>query len=103
MPVRWSSSSRPRSATTPKPYRLGTLAFEGSLVRKDPAQAADLLKRAADKGHAPAQNAYGYMLQHGLGLAKNEQEAAIWYERAAAAGDSEAQNNLGWLYQEGRG
>ncbi len=44
-------------------YRLGTLVFEGRLVRKDLAQAAVLLKRAADKGHAAAQNAYGFMLQ----------------------------------------
>src|SRR3990167_4971528 len=40
-------------------YRLGALVFEGKLVRRDIEQAADLLKRAADKGHAAAQNAYG--------------------------------------------
>src|SRR5512133_2588731 len=56
-------------------YRLGTLVFEGTRVRRDLAQAADLLKRAADKGHAPAQNAYGYLLQNGLGVAKDEREA----------------------------
>ena len=47
-------------------YRLGTLAFEGRLVRKDDALAADLFERAAAKGHAPAQNAFGCMLQTGL-------------------------------------
>ena len=69
-------------------YRLGVLAFEGKLVQKDMALAADLFRRAADQEHVRAQNAYGYMLQHGLGIGMSEQEAALWYGRAAAAGDA---------------
>ena len=84
-------------------YRLGTIAFEGKLVQKDLGLAASLFERAAGKGHPAGQNAYGFMLQHGLGVQQDEHAAAAWYERAAAAGDLEAQNNLAWLYQEGRG
>jgi hypothetical protein len=84
-------------------FRLGTLLFEGRLLRQRPALAADLMRRAADRSHAAAQNAYGFMLQHGLGIAADAGAAARWYARAAAAGDAEAQNNLGWLYQQGRG
>ena len=48
--------------------------------------AADLMKAAADRGHAGAAKYYGAMLQHGSGVAMDLSEARAYYARAAEAG-----------------
>eukprot|EP01031_Cornospumella_fuschlensis_P036034 gene36034-43701_t len=72
-------------------YGLGTEAH--------PAEAARLLRCAAEAGSKYAQNGLGY----GYYTEGNYEEAARWYLRAAAQGLASAQCNLGSCYYEGRG
>eukprot|EP01031_Cornospumella_fuschlensis_P033705 gene33705-40777_t len=72
-------------------YGLGTEAH--------PAEAARLLRSAAEAGSKYAQNGLGY----GYYTEGNYEEAAGWYLRAAAQGLASAQCNLGSCYYEGRG
>ncbi|WP_148204988.1 tetratricopeptide repeat protein [Candidatus Amoebophilus asiaticus] len=43
-------------------------------------------QKAADKGHAPAQNNLGWMYHNGCGVPKNDEEAIKWYQKAAGQG-----------------
>ena len=59
--------------------------------------------RAADAGHAAAQNNIGLSYLHALGAPKDEAIAFSWFEKAAKQGLSYAQSELAMLYYEGRG
>ena len=50
----------------------------------DAARAADLFRRAAERGNALAEYDYGYCYEHGLGVQRNPEQARIWYQRAAS-------------------
>ncbi|KAA0449303.1 MAG: sel1 repeat family protein [Candidatus Thioglobus sp.] len=62
-------------------------------------KAFSYMLRAADSGHAAAQNNIGLSYLHGLGVEKDENKAFIWFEKAAKKGLKYAQNELGMLYQ----
>src|SRR5438270_12416857 len=59
--------------------------------------------RAAERGHAKAQFALGYLYYNGQGVPQDYPEAAQWYRRAAEQGHPEAQGALGALYAQGHG
>jgi len=59
------------------------------------AYAAACFQKAADQGHAMAQNNLALMYALGLGLDKNTIEAARWFQRSADQGDAGAQYHLG--------
>lgn len=80
-------------------YQRGWQCFE----RSDYAGAAACYRRAAQQGHAGAQNSLGWMYQRGQGVSRDDGAAAEWYLRAAQQGHAGAQYALGWLYQHGRG
>lgn len=61
------------------------------------------LRKAADQGHAIAQNRLGYCYNMGHGVDKNLVEAVKWYEKAADQGYANAQYNLGLCYNLGDG
>lgn len=62
----------------------------------------DYLMKAAEAGHAAAQNEIGNALELGnWGLTKDIAAAIPWYEKAAAAGDSLGQFNLATYYRDG--
>jgi TPR repeat protein len=48
----------------------------------------------AQSGDAESQNAVGYMLYHGEGVAMDRAQANLWFRRAAAQGNARAQRNL---------
>ena len=61
------------------------------------------MRKAAEQGHARAQNHLGWMYDEGIGVSQDDQEAVSWYGKAAKQGLATAQNNLGVMYTEGRG
>lgn len=85
-------------------YRLARIVVRGAKgLKQDYPTALRLFQSAADKGHAPAMNALGQMLQNGQGGAADPVKAAEWYKKAADTKLSDAQNNLGMLYLNGKG
>lgn len=59
--------------------------------------------RAAEQGHAEAQNNLGSMYQRGLGGERDLVEAVLWYRTAALQGEPVAQYNLAGRYRLGEG
>ena len=75
-------------------YEQGNIYYYGEDVPKDNQKAIDCCKKAANQGHAFAQNNLRTMYEKGKGVPKNDQKAIEWYERAAEQGNADAQNNL---------
>jgi TPR repeat protein len=69
----------------------------------DYVDALKLYKRAADEGHAVAQNNVGVMYAEGQGVPQDYAEAVKWYRLASQQGLAIAQKNLGGLYNGGQG
>ncbi|HEX5397780.1 MAG TPA: tetratricopeptide repeat protein [Verrucomicrobiae bacterium] len=81
----------------------GEIYYQGKLVPKDFAKAADWFTKAAEQGSAHAMNRIGEMWAAGSNSAPDPPEAAKWYQRAATQGLAEAQYNLGLCYAKGEG
>ena len=64
--------------------------------------AFEWMLKAADAGHAAAQNNIGLSYLHALGVPKDEKTAFIWFEKSAKQDLSYAQSELAMLYYEGR-
>jgi hypothetical protein len=69
----------------------------------DPAEAARWYRRAAEQGHAGAQNNLGLLYEEGRGVEQDLSEAGRWYRLAAERGLVAGQVNLARMYEEGRG
>ena len=67
------------------------------------AQAVEWYRKAAEQGHANAQNNLGAMYEYATGVPQDDAQAVEWYRKAAEQGDAFAQNNLGWMYLDGNG
>ena len=52
---------------------------------------------SAERGDAEAQNAVGFMLYRGDGVAADRLQAQLWFERAAAQGNARARRNLAYI------
>ena len=72
-------------------------------MQKDHTQAVTLLRQAADKGIASAQNEYAFALWNGDGISQDRAEALIWLRKAAEKGNSAAAFGLGEAYLNGVG
>ena len=66
-------------------------------------QALKLYRKAAEWGHATAQNALGVMYERGEGVPQDYAEAVKFYRKAAEQGHVIGQDNLGRMYQYGFG
>jgi len=71
--------------------------------RKDYAEAVKWYLKAAEQGHAGAQNNLAMCYAYGRGVAKDEVKAFEWLQKAAEQGNATAQLNLGACYQGGTG
>jgi TPR repeat protein len=80
-------------------FRIGARYDSGDRVPRDGAEAVRWYRRAAEAGHANAQNSMGSILQ----AEKHYEQARPWYEHAAAQGHAQAINNLAYLYDLGLG
>jgi TPR repeat protein len=68
-----------------------------------PANVLSELRAAAERGHAPSQNALGVMYDKGRGVERDPGEAVKWYRKAAEQGLASAQFNLALMYRAGTG
>lgn len=95
----------PRDPKTPvEAYCLGLAYTTGKgSVRIDDIAAAQFYRRAAEKGHAPAQTVLGYLYEKGQGVSPDPAQAVVWYRKAADQGLPDALFNLGRVYQHGVG
>jgi TPR repeat protein len=85
-------------------YQEGQLYFCGRGVPKDYAEALKWYRKAADQGHALAQNSVGACYgRGGYGVPQDCAEAVKWYRKAAEQREAYAQNNLGACYANGEG
>lgn len=84
-------------------FTLAQLHATAHGALRDEGRAAELYRRAAERGHAGAQYALGTFYSDGRGVQKNSPAAAEWYEKAAEAGLPEAANSLARLYENGLG
>jgi TPR repeat protein len=82
---------------------LGVMYDRGVGVPRDPAQAADWLRRAAEAGNRDAAYQLGAMYENGRGVAEDDARAVAWYSKAALLGDREAQVKVGKAYEQGLG
>lgn len=79
-------------------YTLGRTMDEGSeQTPPDPVRAADLYRRAAEKGHALAGLRYGLALSEGVGIKRDPAAAQRWLVQARDSGVPEAALALGDL------
>lgn len=76
---------------------------ERSLGYSENPEFAAWYRRAADQGHAAAQNMLAELYRDGEGVARDYGEAIRWYRLAADQGNANAQLSLGDLYKNGTG
>ena len=77
-------------------YTLGRAMDEGSeQVAPDPMRAADLYRRAAEKGHVLAGLRYGLALSEGIGIKRDVAQAQKWLVQARDNGVPEAALAMG--------
>jgi len=69
---------------------MAALTALGRGVQKDPVDACNWFRQAANRGHVPSQAALGMCLAAGLGSPANLQEAAFWVRKASVAGNLQA-------------
>lgn len=100
-------------------YLLGTMYATGygddlwreddpdndALPKKDLAdvEAVKWFRKAAEQGHAVAQNTLAASYYDGRGVEKDRRTALVWSHKAAAQGLASAQYNLGLAHFEGEG
>ncbi|MDR0379279.1 MAG: sel1 repeat family protein [Candidatus Accumulibacter sp.] len=63
-------------------FELGLSCLEGCGVKRDDAQAARWLARAAERDHDEAQLMMGHLHREGRGVEQNAAEAVRWYRKA---------------------
>jgi hypothetical protein len=82
-------------------FSVGLLYVRGQGIPIDYVEAANWIRKAADKGHAEAQGSLGAMYELGRGVPQDNEQAMIWFHRSADQGFAWAQNRLGVEYSEG--
>lgn len=81
-------------------YRIAEIYF---MDERTMAESVRWYTVAANQGHSKAQNALGYMYEHGEGVEKDLNKAFYWYQKAAVSGNRNAQHNLAFFYYQGLG
>ena len=89
-----------KAAAQDEPRGLYLLAMLRLDAGED-AQAADLLRRAAESGDRDAQYRFTLLLGAGRGVDKDEQRALEWLRKSAKQGQAEAQYLLAAAYSRG--
>lgn len=94
VPASPAKSTRPTSAEA---------AYRQARTEPIPAEAARLLRVAADLGHADAQVDLALAYEHGDGVEKDQTLAFQWNQKAAEQGNPYGMRNVGVGYLYGRG
>ena len=104
MGKRYNGSSERLTRSMRRPsMTLARMYDTGRGVPQDYVQAATWYRRAAEQGHANAQNNVGVMYFRGEGVSQDHAAAAQWFQKAADQGNTNAQIALGGMYREGLG
>ena len=80
-------------------FKAARDAYKGHGVQKDPARAAQLLRAAAEHGHAEAMTMLAKLYWEGDGVPQDRLAAMKWWQAAAAQGEMLAQIALQTLGQ----
>jgi TPR repeat protein len=85
--------------------QVGDAYAEGKGVARDPKQAGEWYKKAADQGNISAELHLAVLYRDGAGkiFPRDAEQAAAWYRKAADQGDAGAEGTLGMLYTLGQG
>ena len=84
-------------------FCLGLKYYQGSGCTRDFSKAACWYRKAAEQGHAEAQEKLAEMIDLGQGLSRNPEEAAEWYRKAAEQDRVKAQARLAIMLDQGEG
>lgn len=84
-------------------FGLGNMYAKGEGTAKDPQQAGQLIRQAAEMEHLQAMRVYASALERGeLGFAPDQAAAANWFHKAANLGDPVAMHRLRQAYSLGQ-
>lgn len=85
--------------------QVGECYAGGKGVTRDPQQAAEWYRRAADQKNISGELHLADLYRDGAGkkFQRDMEQAAAWYRKAADQGDAGAQGTLGMLYTLGQG
>jgi TPR repeat protein len=81
-------------------YLLAGATEQGAGTERDESAAAELYRRAAEKGHIGAQTRWGLALMKGHSVLRDVVVGETWLRRAALSGDAEAAAFLGNYYSQ---
>lgn len=96
--------SKSKEGNADAQFELARIYLRGSDgVRKDTSRSMELMKAAADQGHAEAMGGVGYFYASGTAVTKDDTLALEWFRKGAEAGGAKAQLNLGKMLAEGKG
>jgi len=70
-------------------YYLAGMYLDGQGGEKNERQAVRWFKLAAEKGHGPAQAAFGQLLFEGVGVARNPTRGLMWLDLAARSSEDD--------------
>jgi uncharacterized protein len=86
-------------------FLTGVLRLNGNgpAVPKDPSKGVEWLRKAADRGFAPAQAELGEAYINGKGVRADMSQGFTWIRKAAEQNHAQAQYRLGTAYYLGRG
>lgn len=95
-----------QTLTMDKPVNSGEIEYEKgmeALKSKDYSSAYDYFRKAAEQGHADAQNQVGEFYYEGKQVSQNAETAFQWYYAAALNGSIKGAGNLGYCFATGTG
>jgi len=81
--------------TTNNDRGMETVKYNHSEIFKD-------ISKAAEQGHADAQNSLAIMYREGVAIPRSDYQAFEWFAKAAEQGHADAQNNLAIMYRDGK-
>lgn len=100
----WAQQASPSAGSAPRAlFEKGMNALAGTGTSRNDQTAWDSIRRSADLGYAPAQDALGYFYETGTLTTTDPQQAVVWYQKAAEQGDHLGQWLLGRSFFGGIG
>lgn len=84
-------------------YEVGIMYLRGRGVTVDQKEAANWLRKSAERGYDKAQYKLGMLYYQGKGVRKNYDQAHAWLQKSAAQKQHPAQFQLGEMYAQGDG
>lgn len=102
-PQQTTTNAPEKSQYADAEYELAKVYLKGQSGPQNLQKAFNLMKDAADHGHAEAMGGVGFFYATGLVVGKNDQEAVAWFRKGAEAGGAKAQLNLGQMIAQGLG